>query len=177
MANIFKRIADLNTFQNFILFVIIFAAVFVGIQTYPDISKSYRGLFGIFDMIIIGIFTVEIFIRIAAFGKQPWNFFKGAWNIFDFLITVVFYLPFGGGFAAILRLARVFRVLRLVTAIPRLQILVGALIKSMPSMGYIAILLFILFYFFATIGNHLFGENDPKNFGNCDADAIPDYNT
>ena len=33
-------------------------------------------------------------------------------------------------------------------------------------MGYIGLLLFILFYFFATIGNFLFGGNDPENFGN-----------
>jgi voltage-gated sodium channel len=65
----------------------------------------------------------------------------------------------------VLRLVRVLRVLRLVTAVPRLQLLVGALIKSVPSMSYVALLLCLLFYVYAVAGVALFGANDPANFG------------
>jgi len=56
-------------------------------------------------------------------------------------------------------------VLRLVHALPRLQILVGALLKSVPSMGYVSLLLMLIFYVYAVAGVFLFGKNDPFRFG------------
>lgn len=166
MANIFGRIAESAKFQNFIIFIIIFASLLIGLQTYSTLSEKYKAVFDMLDLVTIGIFTVEIGIRIAAYGRKPWNFFKSSWNIFDFLVTAVFYIPGGGTVAAILRLARVVRIFRLVTAFPTLQLIVGTLIKSIPSMGYIGLLLFIIFYVFAIVGNLFFGQNDPGHFGN-----------
>lgn len=166
MQQLLGRIAESSRFQNFIILIIILAAVLTGIGTYPQIVERYGAIIDWSDSIIIGIFTAEIFIRLGAFGVKPWNFFKSPWNIFDFLVTAIFYLPFGGSFAAVLRIVRVVRVFRLVTALPRLQILVGALVKSVPSMGYIGVLLFIQLFVFAILGNLLFSQNDPENFGN-----------
>ncbi len=92
--------------------------------------------------------------------------------MFDFGVTAFFYLPFGGSFASVLRLVRILRVLRLITAIPRLQLLVGALIKSIPSIGYVAVLLFVQFYIFAIIGNTEFGKHDPAHFGDLGKSMI-----
>ena len=39
--------------------------------------------------------------------------------------------------------------LRLVTALPRLQLLVGALLKSLGAMGYVGLLLALMFYIFS----------------------------
>lgn len=164
--NIFAKIADAVWFQRFIILVIILAGVLVGFETYPDIHNQYLKEFRIADLIIQGIFTVEIIIRILAYGRRPLNFFKSVNNVVDFIITALFYIPLGGAYAAVLRLVRIIRVLRLITALPRLQILVGALVKSFPSMGYISILLLLQMYVFAVIGNFLFGKNDPENFGN-----------
>jgi voltage-gated sodium channel len=58
------------------------------------------------------------------------------------------------------RLLRVFRVLRLVSVIPELRFLIDSLFKAMPRMGYIALLMFIIFYIYATIGSMLFGAID-----------------
>jgi voltage-gated sodium channel len=57
------------------------------------------------------------------------------------------------------------RVLRLVHAVPRLQILVSALLKAIPSMGYVSMLLFLVFYIYAVAAVFLFGKNDPFRFG------------
>jgi voltage-gated sodium channel len=65
----------------------------------------------------------------------------------------------------VLRLLRLLRVLRLVHALPRLQILVSALLKSIPSMAYVAIFLGLLFYVYGVAGVFLFGQNDPARFG------------
>jgi voltage-gated sodium channel len=164
--NVFFKIAGSLYFQRFIIGVIIFAAILVGIETYPQLYNRYHGILRFADLLIQGIFTIEILIRIFAYGKKPLLFFKSGSNIFDFLITAFFYLPFGGTFASVLRLVRILRVLRLITAVPRLQVIVGALIKSVPSMGYITLLLLIQLYIFAIVGNFLFGKNDPYHFGN-----------
>ena len=70
----------------------------------------------------------------------------------------------GGQYAAVLRLARVLRALRLVTAVPRLQLLVSSLLKSIPSLGYVGLLLTVLFYVYAVMGIFLFRGNDPVHF-------------
>ena len=164
--NIFLNIANAPWFQRFIIGVIILAGVLVGLETYPDIHERFLNEFRAADLIIQAIFTVEIIIRILAYGNKPLNFFKSANNVVDFLITALFYIPLGGAYVAVLRLVRIIRVLRLITALPRLQILVGALVKSFPSMGYISLLLLLQLYVFAVIGNFLFSKTDPTHFGN-----------
>jgi len=57
------------------------------------------------------------------------------------------------------------RLLRLITALQRLQLLVGALLKSLSAMGYVSLLLGLVFYIYAVVGVHLFGTHDPKHFG------------
>lgn len=160
-----KKLTDGKRFQNFIMGVILAASVLVGLETYPALYNAYRPLFHSLDLVIQAIFTIEILLRILAFGKKPQNFFRSGQNIFDFTITALFYLPFGGAFVSIFRLVRIFRIFRLFTALPQLQIMVGALISSIPSMGYITLLLLIQFYIFAVIGVAQFGHLDPDNFG------------
>jgi voltage-gated sodium channel len=72
-------------------------------------------------------------------------------------------------FAAVFRLARALRLLRLVTAVPKLQLLVGALLKSLGAMGYVTLLLAMVFYIYGVAGVHLFGSVDPKHFGSLSA--------
>jgi len=54
------------------------------------------------------------------------------------------------------RLLRVFRVLRLVSVVPELRSLINALLKAIPRMGYIALLMFIIFYIYGAIGSLFF---------------------
>jgi voltage-gated sodium channel len=74
-------------------------------------------------------------------------------------------LPLGAQYVTVLRLLRLLRVLRLVHALPRLQILVSALLKSIPSMAYVGMFLGLLFYVYGVAGVFLFGQNDPARFG------------
>jgi voltage-gated sodium channel len=53
----------------------------------------------------------------------------------------------------------------MVTILPRLQVLVGALLKSIPSLGYIGVLLGLHLYVYAVAGTFLFAKNDPIRFG------------
>lgn len=163
--NIFATIVQKDWFQRFIIGVIIASAILVGLETYPQLYQQYRPSFRAIDYVIQAIFTIEIIMRILAYGQRPLRFFKSATNVIDFLITAIFYIPFGGSYAAVFRLVRIIRIFRLITALPRLQILVGALFKSIPSMSYIALLLLLLMYIFGVLGSFLFGANDPAHFG------------
>jgi len=162
-----KFLADLRDamwFQNFIIAVILLAGIVVGIQTYPAMVEAYGVQMDVIDKIILWIFVAEIAIKMGAEGRRPWRFFFDGWNVFDFLIVAVCFLPIDAEYVAVLRLARLLRVLKLVRALPRLQVLVGALLKSIPSMFYIGILLFGLFYLYSVLGTFLFQKNDPVHF-------------
>lgn len=170
-ANPCRRLVDHSWFKNSIIAVILLAGLVVGLETSPTLRTQYGTLLHALDKIILGIFVVEILLKMGAEGSRPWRYFRDPWNNFDFLIVSVCLLPFDSEFAAVLRLARVLRVLRLVTVLPKLQILVGALLKSIPSMGYVGLLLSILFYIYAVTGVFFFAEADPLHFGSL-GDAI-----
>lgn len=165
-----KSIVESKWFNSFIIWTIIAAGILVGIQTYGDRVAEWHDLIHNLDMIILWIFTIEAILKIIAEGNRPLNYFKDPWNIFDFLIVVVcwaaHFMPgVDAGYVAVFRLARVLRVLRLVSTMPQLKLLVDAMLKSIPSMGYVGMLLLLLFYIYGAMGVFLFGENDPIRFG------------
>jgi len=177
MANIFKRITESGAFQTFIVLVILSAGVIVGLETYPELMAVHGDLLHLLDHIVLYIFVAEIIFKILAKGSKPWEYFYDGWNVFDFIIVGVCFLPIGGAYIAVLRLARILRVFRLVSAMPKLQLLVGALLKSIPSMSYVGILLFLLFYIYAVIGTFMFGLNDPIHFGSLQATMMTLFKT
>ena len=121
---------------------------------------------GVMDIAVLLIFVVEIIVKFAAEGKTPWLFFKDSWNVFDFFIVAVGFMPIGGGGSVTaLRLLRLLRVLKLVKALPQLRILVIGLIKSFSSIAYIGALLILLFFLFAVFAVSVFGHNDPIHLG------------
>ena len=164
MTEKIERLVASKKFQWFILGVIILAAVVVGVETYPDVEAKYGKSLHLLNSVILWIFVVEAALKMAAHGKKFYRYFCDPWNIFDFTIVVVCFLPVNASYAAVLRLARIMRALRLMTAVPQLQLIVGALIKSIPSMVYVGILLALNFYVYAVLGVFLFRENDPVHF-------------
>jgi voltage-gated sodium channel len=162
-----KRLVNSAGFQNFILGMIVLSGVLVGFETYPAFSEGTpAGNAIIFiQYVILWIFVAEQALKIFVCGNRPWDYFKQGWNLFDLAIIVVCFLPFKTQFATVFRLARLLRTLRMVTILPRLQVLVGALLKSIPSLGYIGLLLGLHFYVYACAGNFLFSKNDPMRFG------------
>ena len=165
-----SKIVKAKLFDNFIIGIILFAGLLVGVQTYKEFANRHIEILTFLDSLVLAIFTLEAMIKILAEGKRPINYFRNAWNVFDFLIVTVCLmeplLPLNAEFLPILRLARILRVLRLVTVVPKLQLIVGTLLKSIPSMFYVCILLFLLFYMYGAMGVFLYGDNDPIHFRN-----------
>lgn len=166
------RLTTARVFQRAVIGLILFAGLLVGAETHKPWMEAHGDFFHALDRVVLGLFTAELILRVAAHGRRPWRFLADPWNVFDAVIVGVCLLPFHTEFAAVLRLVRVLRVLRLVTAVPRLQLLVGALIKSVPSMSYVALLLSLLFYVYAVAGVALFGAGDPEHFGSLGRAAL-----
>ncbi|WP_151703772.1 ion transporter [Nitrincola alkalilacustris] len=152
-------------FETFIIFVIIFSALLVGAKTYEE-SSRFEQVMGWLDITVTLFFLFELLVRMAA-EKRFRDFFRNGWNLFDTLIVAASLMPVDDSeMVLIARLLRVFRVLRLVSMIPELRMLLTALMKSIPRMGYVALLMFIIFYIYAAVGSFLFHDVDEKLWGN-----------
>lgn len=159
------KIHQNKIFEFIVISIIIFSALITGAKTY-DIGSTMANVVAWLDMLITVFFLIEILIRLAS-EPRFFDFFKKGWNIFDFIIVTASLLPVDGNDTVLLaRLLRIFRVLRLVSVIPELRILIGALIKAMPRMGYIVLLMFIIFYIYAAIGSFMFENINPILWGN-----------
>jgi len=169
MTSLAKRIVESRSFRSSIIAVILVAAVLAGVETSAVMLAQHGALLHALDTIVLAIFIAEIVLKLAAHGRRPLDYFRDGWNIFDFTVVVLCILPVAGPFASVLRLVRTLRLLRLVTSLPKLQLLVGALIKSLSSMGYVGLLLALVFYIYAVTGVHLFGKVSPEYFGSLRA--------
>jgi voltage-gated sodium channel len=167
-----RRLAESRGFQNTVTGVIVLAGALAGIETYPWMAERFHTVLEVLDKVILAIFVLEVVVKIGAEGDKPWRYFLDPWNLFDFVIVVVAILPIDSSGVAVLRLARLLRVLKLVRALPQLQLLVSALLKSIPSMGYVSLLLGLLFYLYGVAATHLFGANDPVHFGRLEISLL-----
>jgi len=147
--------------QNSIMVLIVINAIILGLETVPSAMDNYGTLLLTLDHLILGVFVVEIMLRIFA---HRLGFFRDAWSLFDFIVVGIALVPASGPFA-VLRALRVLRVLRLLTLVPSMRRVVGALLKSIPGLGSIALVLLLIYYVFAVIATKLFGPEFPQWFG------------
>ena len=160
----FQSIRDNKAFELFVIGVIVFSSLMIGVRTY-ELHPLLDGGLRFLDYAVTLFFVIELSIRMAA-EKRLADFFKKGWNIFDFIIVAVSLIPLDDSeYALIARMLRLFRVMRLISFIPELRVLVSALISALPRMGYVALLMFIIFYLYAVIGNMLFGTLNPVLWG------------
>jgi voltage-gated sodium channel len=161
-----ERTVARKWFQAIVFAAIVVGGVVVGLEAVPAVAERHGTLLKRVDEVVVGLFVIEAILKIVAAGTRPMRYFGDPWNLFDFTITVICMLPLEGQFAQVLRLARVVRSLRLVRALPKLQLIVDVLLRSLPSFGWITALLMLLLYVYSVMGVALFGVNDPARFGN-----------
>lgn len=160
----FHQLRSNKAFELFVIGIIIFSALVIGAKTY-DIPPALGRAVTILDWFITLFFLVEISIRFAGEPRKR-DFFKSGWNIFDTLIVVVSLIPIDNSDMALVgRLVRVFRVLRMVSIIPELRMLLTSLLKALPQLGYVALLMFIIFYIYAAIGSLFFAHINETLWG------------
>ncbi len=159
-----KQIESSRAFQGFVIVVIVISALAIGAKTYqlpPLVEQSLIVL----DYGITLFFLAEILLRFVVHENRR-RFFRDGWNVFDFIVVMGSIVPLENADAVLLgRLLRVFRVLRLVSVIPELRALINALIRAIPRMGYIALLMFVIFYIYGASGSLFFAEINPTLWG------------
>lgn len=165
LHNIAKTIVDHPRFQRAVIGAILFSAILLGFETNIDLRERHHAIFTILDRLVLGFFIFEIGLKLLAHGKAFPKYFRDGWNVLDFVIVLGCIMPASSNALAVFRLVRVLRILRLITALPKLRLIITALLKSIPSLGSVSILLLIHFYTFAVLGVFLFGQNDPIHFG------------
>ena len=169
MIEVARRIANAPAFQHFILGVIVAGAIVIGVETSPTLTVRYRSIVVAVEILIQTIFVAEIAIRLLACWPRPAAFFRNGWNVFDFAVVAASLLPQAGPFAMVARLARLIRVTRLVSAFPELRLIIGTMVRSIPSMGHVIVLLTLLLYVYAVLGFHFFRDADPAHWGSLGA--------
>lgn len=147
--------------ERVVLGLILFNALTLGLETYPDIRAQYGDLLTLMDRVVLAIFVAELAARIYVHKAR---FFRDPWSLFDFFVVGISLLPSTGSFS-VLRALRILRALRLVTAIPSLKRVVGGLVSALPGMASILLLLILIFFIFAVIASKLYGEAKPEQFG------------
>ncbi|MEO9484244.1 MAG: ion transporter [Ekhidna sp.] len=148
-------------FQTVITAIIIINSILIGLETSEAIMLSYGRIIDVIDLTILVLFSIEILLKIFVY---KFGFFKNSWNVFDFLVVAISLVPAAGSFS-VFRALRIIRTLRLLRSIPKLRLIIESLVKSLPSIGWIAVLLGIVFYVFSVIGVNLFGQLYPAYFG------------
>mgnify|MGYP003634981164 CR=1 FL=1 len=161
----FQTLKDNRIFEFFVIFIIIISALEIGAKTYA-LSENALRVTQFLDIFITLFFLVEIVIRFVAESDKK-TFFKSGWNVFDTLVVLISLIPINDSEMALLaRLVRVFRVLRMISVVPELRILINSLLKAMPQLGYVMLLMFIIFYIYAAVGSFLFQAINPVLWGN-----------
>ena len=151
-------------FELSVICVIIISALEIGAKTYT-LSNTAISITTVLDSFITLFFLFEILLRFVAEENKK-HFFKSAWNVFDTLVVVISLIPINDSEMALLaRLVRVFRVLRMISVVPELRILINSLVKALPQLGYVVLLMFIIFYIYAAIGSFMFNTINPKLWG------------
>ena len=157
----FLKIRNSNIFSGFVIAVILASAIYAGVISY-DIAPQYNIYLDIFDYAITLFFVIEIIIRMIS-ERSLFKFFRDGWNIFDFLIVTISLVPINNVESVfVARLLRIIRVLRIITVIPAFRHIIDSLIKTIPRVGFIALLMFIFMYVWGAIGTMFFGAIEDR---------------
>ncbi|MDX1598705.1 ion transporter [uncultured Marinobacter sp.] len=159
-----RRIETSKVFQGAVIAIIILSALTIGAKTY-DMPPLVEQVLSVLDNAITLFFLIEILFRFSVCADKK-RFLLDGWNLFDTLVVIGSLVPLDNSEAVLLgRLLRVFRVLRLVSVVPELRFLINSLLKAIPRMGYIALLMFIIFYIYAAMGSMFFANVDENLWG------------
>jgi len=147
--------------QAALIALILVNAAILGLETFPWARERWGAWLGALDRAILGVFVVEIALRLAAHRLA---FFRDPWGVFDFAVVAIAILPASGPFA-VLRALRVLRVMRLISLVPSMRRVAGGLIAAVPGLGAVIGIIAVILYVSSVVATKLFGERFPQWFG------------
>lgn len=150
-------------------------AIVIFCLSFPHLSDS--SFWEFLDDIFIVFFSVEAVVKISTLKFK--NYWKENWNKFDFLVTIgslPLLFPFLMDFMAakgidpfiimMLRLLRLFRLVKFFWFVPNLAKLLQGLTRAFKASIFVLIILLFFNFLLSILTTHLYGEIAPDMFGN-----------
>jgi voltage-gated sodium channel len=160
-----RRVVSSHAFDAVILVVIVANAVVLGMQTYPSVVEEWGETLNFLNGVFLGVFVVELALRMIAYGRRPWDFFRNGWNAFDFVVVSLAFVPGIRESSTLLRLARLLRIVRIFRVLPDLRILVVGVVRSLPPLFSMTLLVTVVLFVYGMIGWLLFADEIPEQWG------------
>ncbi|KAJ9576217.1 hypothetical protein L9F63_006950 [Diploptera punctata] len=146
------------------------------IQFGDNLEESAQEFSASWDTILfVGLFVVEVILKVLGLGIG--QYFGSGWNIYDFSVTLlsvlgVIIISLVPSFVYVVVL-RPLRLLRIFKLKKRYRDVFGTLVLLTPLMCSTAIVMLVLYYFFAIIGMELFAGYDMRNC--CINSTVEDF--
>ncbi|XP_063572698.1 cation channel sperm-associated protein 2 isoform X1 [Pongo abelii] len=156
-------------FKNFIIFLVFLNTIvlMVEIELLESTNTKLWPLkltLEVAAWFILLIFILEILLKWLSNFSIFW---KSAWNVFDFVVTMLSLLPEvvvlvgvtgQSVWLQLLRICRVLRSLKLLAQFRQIRVIILVLVRALKSMTFLLMLLLIFFYIFAVTGVYVFSE-------------------
>ena len=163
---------ELRRFVNIIILVNVLAYCVLNSETVMN-AKIGVG----FNIILTGIniasvivFSIEMVIRLKYY---KWEFFKSFWNCFDLFVTLISVVGIGYYFyARIINLSRYaksfqalrqFNIAKVFAVDGKMRETTNAMLRSLPSIGWVAFYFLFLFVIYGALGHDLFAKTAEFN--------------
>jgi len=152
-----------DEFETFIL-TLILLNVLVMAMTHADMTDAWIMGLAAANYAFALVFLIEAILKLFAFF--PKQYFKDAWNVFDFSVVCLSIVGFiitvstttKASYLSLLRVFRVARIFRLIPKAKGLRTLFQTLVLSLPALVNVGSVLFLFFFIFAVMGMNLFGK-------------------
>ncbi|XP_072765467.1 voltage-dependent calcium channel type A subunit alpha-1 isoform X6 [Anoplolepis gracilipes] len=156
------RIVVSTPFEYFIMILIVLNTVLL-MMKYHEAPAVLLDFLTIVNLVVTLLFLIECILKLIAFGCK--NFFKDAWNTFDFITVIgsivdALVIEFGENFINVgfLRLFRAARLIKLLRQGYTIRILLWTFVQSFKALPYVCLLIAMLFFIYAIIGMQVFGN-------------------
>jgi voltage-gated sodium channel len=164
-ANLAARAVESPAFTTVVVATIAVNAAVLGLQTYEGVVERWGGVLDLINAVCLGIFVVELAVRMASYWPRPWRFFRSGWNVFDFVVIGAAFVPGIRQNSTLLRLVRLLRVVRIIRVLPDLRVLLLGVWRSVLPLASIAAVTAMLLFVYGMVGWIWFGDELPGEWG------------
>ena len=178
MRRLANRIVHARMFEYLLAVLFIGCAAVLGLVTF-SIDEQYEIGAGLFLLLTLVVLVLEVILKMIALSPRVDQYFRDGWNTVDFLaisfiVIGIVALPQSpaADYGLLIMLVRLLRLLRGLSTVRELQLILSTLIRSVPSVGHVVILLCIIIYAYALVGQQTFGEHDPARWGDLGVSAL-----
>ncbi|KAK3260180.1 hypothetical protein CYMTET_30848 [Cymbomonas tetramitiformis] len=125
------------------------------------------------DNLLNLFFAAEFLLKAIAMGLllEPDSYLRDYWNILDFICLISSLtdaVSNSFGTFKVIRFLRLLRPFRAIRGFPKLELLFLTVAKSMPLLGNVAFLVFVLLFFFGVMGIEMFQAHVPRRRGKAE---------